>query len=102
GTLTGGSNNSVSLGNSNTIGTLADFVAGTDLTVNNVGDLTLAGLVSAPGTVDLVTSGTIIEATGAELSAGLLIGSAAAATLDQSNFVAALGNFSATSGAFVL
>jgi filamentous hemagglutinin family protein len=80
------------------LGPVVDSGAASKLALTTLaGGITLAGDVSAANVLDLTSAGAINQ-TGGTLFAGTLTGSAAAAaTLTNSNQVATLGNFSASS-----
>ena len=75
-------------------------VTGANVTLSVVGDLALAGPVTATATARLLASGILTQTAGI-VTAGLLTGSAASAGLGAANQVATLGPFT-TAGAFVL
>ncbi len=117
-----GSAASVALPGANSVATITQFVAASgavpgpfafndtrsvvvsgtvsgDLSISTSGDLTInTGLIQSPGTVVLTVGGAITEVSGGFISAGVLTGSAGSGTLDQPNFVAALGPFAARTG----
>src|SRR6185312_10261325 len=123
GTLTGHSAGGATLNDANLIASLNGFTAGGDLAVTDnqtltvtaavsgadvalkttTGDLDLAANVSAPGTVDLVSAGTVSQSGGIITAATLTGSSAGSATLNDANLIANLGSFTNTgAGGFSL
>ncbi|MGH7085686.1 MAG: beta strand repeat-containing protein, partial [Acetobacteraceae bacterium] len=105
GTLTGGaltgSASAASFANTNSITELGSFTAPGGFTLDNGGDLQIAGLLDAgTATALLITGGSLFE-TGGAITAGTLTGSAGNVSLTNgANRIANLGSF--TSDAFNL
>ena len=97
GTTIGGD---VSLGNTNSIGTMGTFAASGNILLENTGTLNIAGLVTTPGTLTLEDSGAVTELTGGTISAVTLTTGTAtiggAVSLGNANTIGALGTFAAS------
>ena len=101
GTLAG-SASTTTLGNANTIGALGSFTSVNGFLLNDTTGLTIAGTLSDPTAgVTLTTAGALTETTGF-INAGTLAGSATTASLGNANTLGTLGNFTVSSGSFVL